>query len=447
MCRGGRQATFLSVAHAEIGALLRPDRCERASAAAAARIRTVACDGHRRGGRPVQTNHGGATRQPLRGARVRRTLVAVAADSPRGASQRFAKRHRPCGKRSHRKGARFAWFPRPPRGLGHSPARRGAATRKAKPALCAGRFSDPPAGLYHLRPFVRDRCSCQEVKNMAPRRNRSPSPNPSPRGRRSSPPTSGTSRILFKSDAEWEAAFKKWEKQIPGYEKFKGHLGDSAEMLAACLRFDAAMDRTGERLGVYAYLKTTEDQGNSEYQRHEGPLPARRHQGGRGGELDPAGDPGDPAERDVEQFLKTPELEEWQLALERILRYRPHTLGEEGGAPAGDAGADERGGQPDLPAAQRRRPEVGDDPNERGERVELGHSSFSAFLHSPSRKVRKEAFHKYYAQYDAHKNTIAAAAQRVGAARRVLRPGPRTTTARWRRRCSTTTCRCRSTTT
>ncbi|CAA9398589.1 MAG: Oligoendopeptidase F, partial [uncultured Phycisphaerae bacterium] len=47
--------------------------------------------------------------------------------------------------------------------------------------------------------------------------------------------------------------------------------------------------------------------------------------------------------------------------------------------------------------------------NERGELVELGHSAFSAFLHSPSRKVRREAFHKYYAQYDAHKNTIAAA--------------------------------------
>src|SRR6478735_9741202 len=75
---------------------------------------------------------------------------------------------------------------------------------------------------------------------------------------------------LFKSDAEWESAFQKWEKQIPGYEKYKGHLGDSAEMLAAALRFDAAVDRQGERLGVYAYLKTTEDQGNSDYQRMKG---------------------------------------------------------------------------------------------------------------------------------------------------------------------------------
>jgi hypothetical protein len=62
---------------------------------------------------------------------------------------------------------------------------------------------------------------------------------------------------LFKSDAEWETAFAKWEKQIPGYEKFRGHLGDSAEMLAACMQFDSAVDRAGETLGVYASLKTT----------------------------------------------------------------------------------------------------------------------------------------------------------------------------------------------
>src|ERR1700761_2191410 len=75
---------------------------------------------------------------------------------------------------------------------------------------------------------------------------------------------------LFKSDVEWEGAFKTWEAQISGYEKFKGKLGSSSEMLAACLQFDAAVDRAGERLGTYAFLKTAEDQANSEYQRMKG---------------------------------------------------------------------------------------------------------------------------------------------------------------------------------
>ena len=72
---------------------------------------------------------------------------------------------------------------------------------------------------------------------------------------------------LFSSDAAWEKAFTQWEKQIAGYEKFRGHLGDDAKTLAACMKFDAEFDRAGERLGNYAFLKTAEDQANSAYQR------------------------------------------------------------------------------------------------------------------------------------------------------------------------------------
>jgi oligoendopeptidase F len=43
-----------------------------------------------------------------------------------------------------------------------------------------------------------------------------------------------------------------------------------------------------------------------------------------------------------------------------------------------------------------------------GALVELGHSSFSAFLISPKRAVRQKTFHQYYQQYDGHKNTLAA---------------------------------------
>src|ERR1700759_4954992 len=75
---------------------------------------------------------------------------------------------------------------------------------------------------------------------------------------------------LFPDDAAWEKAFKKWEKQIAGFEKFKGHLADSSEMRAACLKFDSAIDRAADNLGTHAFLKTSEDQGNSDYQRMKG---------------------------------------------------------------------------------------------------------------------------------------------------------------------------------
>src|SRR5579859_1484419 len=127
---------------------------------------------------------------------------------------------------------------------------------------------------------------------------------------------------LFKDDAGWERTFKKWEKQIPGYEKFRGHLGDSAEMLAACLQFDTAIERAGENLGTYAYLKASEDQGNSDYQRMKGRY---THAATKAGEASSFVRPelmSIPQEK-IDAFLEAREIEPWKLALERILRYRP----------------------------------------------------------------------------------------------------------------------------
>ena len=212
---------------------------------------------------------------------------------------------------------------------------------------------------------------------------------------------------LFPSDVEWEQAFKKWEEQVPGFQKFMEKLGESAEMLSACLQFEAAVGRAGERLGVYSALKAAEDQGNSDYQRMKGRF---EHAASKAAEAASFIRPeimSIPADT-MDRFLLAPELADWKLALERILRYRPHTLSK---------------GEENLLAMQGQMSEASNQifrqlndadlkwgaiKNEKGHRIELGHSSLSAFLHSPSRKVRKEAFHKYYAAYDAHKNSMAA---------------------------------------
>lgn len=213
---------------------------------------------------------------------------------------------------------------------------------------------------------------------------------------------------LFASDDQWEAAFTKWEQQIPGYEKYKGHLGDSAEMLVAAFRFDAAIDRAGEKLGVYAFLKTAEDQANSGYQRMKGRY---QHVATKAAEASSFMRPEIMSipQAKMDSFLEARELSEWRIALDRILRYRPHTLGDkEEHLLAMQGQMSEASNQifRQLNDADLKWPMIR---NEKGELVELGHSSFSAFLHSPKRDVRKKAFHTYYQQYEAHRNSIAAA--------------------------------------
>ncbi|TWT96970.1 Oligoendopeptidase F, plasmid [Botrimarina colliarenosi] len=211
---------------------------------------------------------------------------------------------------------------------------------------------------------------------------------------------------LFNSDAEWESAFATWEKKIPKYAAFKGKLADAAE-LAKCLTFDSKFDRESERLGYYAMLKTTEDQANSAYQAMVGRL---QNAASRAAQAASFIRPEvlSLSEAKLKKLLSAKELKPFWLKLERMARYKPHTLsdGEERllamqSEMAGSAGQIFR----QLTDADLKFGEV---ENEKGKPVELNQSSFSVFLHSPERKVRKAAFHQFYDEFADHENALAA---------------------------------------
>lgn len=212
---------------------------------------------------------------------------------------------------------------------------------------------------------------------------------------------------LFPSDEAWEEAFGKWEKRISGYAKFQGKLGDDAPSLAACLKFDLELDRAGERLGSYAFLKTAEDTANSTYQGMQARFTNAASRAGQAASYIRPEILAIPEPR-MNEFLADKRLAPYRLLLTRLIRYRPHTLGEkeekllamqtEMAQAAGKAFRQ-------LNDADLR---FGMIKNEKGEQIELSHSSFSALLHSPKRSVRKAAFHQYYKHYTAHENTLAA---------------------------------------
>jgi len=212
---------------------------------------------------------------------------------------------------------------------------------------------------------------------------------------------------LFKTDQDWEEAFKKWESRISGYEQFKGKLAQDAATLAACLKFDADLSREGERIGNYADLKAAQDQGDSAYQRMSGRF---KHVATRASEASSWIRPelmAIPQDR-MQKLLAAPELAEWRLALERILRYRPYTLG-----PAEEhllAMQEQISETATLTFRQLNDADLkwGMIQNDKGEMIELGTASYADLLYSPKRSVRQEAFTRFYEQYENHKNTLAA---------------------------------------
>jgi len=213
---------------------------------------------------------------------------------------------------------------------------------------------------------------------------------------------------LFQNDDEWEQAFARWEKQIPKYDAFRGTLGDGPAALAACLKFDSRIDRTAERLGTYAMLKTSEDLADSRYQRMEGRF---HHAAARAAEAASYIRPeilGLPKAK-LDEYLDAKELRPYRLSLERLVRYKPHTLSrnEEKLLAMQSEMAD---------AAHKVFSQLTDADlkfgtirNEKGQLVELSNATFSNFLHSPSRAIRRRAFHKFYDQFQGHENTLAAA--------------------------------------
>jgi oligoendopeptidase F len=212
---------------------------------------------------------------------------------------------------------------------------------------------------------------------------------------------------LFKSDAAWETAFKKWDSQIGGFEKFAGKLADSAKTLAECLEFDIELDRAGERLGTYAFLKTAEDTANSTYQRMIGRYRNAASRAGQAASFIRPEIMAIPAAK-MKKFLAAKELAPHRITLERMLRYNPHTLstGEEK-LLAMQAEMSETANQVFRQLADADL-KFGTVKNEKGEQVELSNATFSMFLYSAKRAVRKNAFHQYYAQYKSHENSLAA---------------------------------------
>ena len=209
------------------------------------------------------------------------------------------------------------------------------------------------------------------------------------------------------SDEAWEREFQKLDRLIAGYERFRGKLGEGARALAECLQFDNDFERLGDRVGGYAHLKVTEDQANSTYQ---GMVARFTNLAMRASQASSYIRPEILAlpQKTQGSYLAAKELAPFKLVLERVIRFKPYTLSlreEEIIAMQGEmAGAVGQTFRQLLNADLK----WGLVKNEKGEQVELSNATFSKFLVSPERKVRKNAFHQYYTQFKSHENTLAA---------------------------------------
>ena len=212
---------------------------------------------------------------------------------------------------------------------------------------------------------------------------------------------------LYDGDEAWESDFKILEEKLAGFEGFRGRLGESVDQLYAALAFDSEFDQIAEKLGTYAFLKTTEDQGDSNYQ---GMKSRFQNLAVRASQAASYIRPEILAIEDsvIQEFLQDAKLHRFKLSLQRLLRYRPHTLTDkeerllamQGEMASAASNAFRQLNDADL--------KFGELTDHKDRTIELSHATFSQFLISPDRKVRRKAFFQYYSQFEAHENTFAA---------------------------------------
>ncbi|PQO45629.1 oligoendopeptidase F [Blastopirellula marina] len=212
---------------------------------------------------------------------------------------------------------------------------------------------------------------------------------------------------LYPDSEAWEKDFKKLAKKEAGFEKFRGTLAKGPKELLACLKFDSDVDRLGEKLGVYAFLKTTEDQANDEAQRRMARYQSVASKLAQAASYIAPEIQAIPGKR-LQELMDDKVLKPYRLVLERLTRYKKYTLGKKEERIIAMQGEMSQAASKAFRQLLDADMKFGSCKNEKGEEQELTNATLMEFLLSPERKVRKKAFEQYYEQFEAHENTLAA---------------------------------------
>src|SRR5436189_2182509 len=213
---------------------------------------------------------------------------------------------------------------------------------------------------------------------------------------------------LFIDTSKWQEDFAWLQRTYPKFQEWKGKVGESAQTLAAVLEFEKSLDFKIERIYHYASLQLAADSTNNEYLARIGQV---QNLLTKIGETAAFVAPEILAIDDetFAKFVADPALAEWRIKLHKIRRMKPHVLSvpEERLLALGSvalSGYDDTFSQ--LTDVDMK---FGVLIDEKGRERPLTQSSFSSFLVKRNHELRERAFHQFYAEFQDHQYTLAAA--------------------------------------
>ena len=213
---------------------------------------------------------------------------------------------------------------------------------------------------------------------------------------------------LYKDDEDWKRDYELLKSRIPELTKFRGRLGESAEVLLSMQKLSDELNQLLEKIYVYANQRLHENTDNSTYQN----LASQAQ--GLLVELSESLSFVEPELMElpdgiIETFLdENEELLVYRQYFENIIRQKKHVLPTEQEqllAAMGEVAESPKDIFSMFNNADIRFPEI---TGEDGHPVQVTHGRYMSLMQSRNRKVRKDAFEAMYGVYGDWRNTLAA---------------------------------------
>lgn len=213
---------------------------------------------------------------------------------------------------------------------------------------------------------------------------------------------------IYKSDADWEDALKKLPELTEKVAAFKGKLGESSGTLLEALKAIEKANLQMETVYHYASLQHEADEDDSSATDREGrAMMAYTQMEAELSFIEPELQEID--EEKLRTWIATPEFADYKIYIEKLLHFKKYILSEK----------EER-----ILSLQMQTAQTPDtvfsvltnvdmnktfgNVNVNGEEQQLTETTWGIFMHNQNRKVREEAYKKFYGKYEEHQNTIAA---------------------------------------
>lgn len=213
---------------------------------------------------------------------------------------------------------------------------------------------------------------------------------------------------LYKNDEDWKRDYELLKSRIPELTKFRGRLGESAEVLLSMQKLSDELNQLLEKVYVYANQRLHENTDNSTYQN----LASQAQ--GLLVELSESLSFVEPELMElpdgiIETFLdENEELLVYRQYFENIIRQKKHVLPTEQEqllAAMGEVAESPKDIFSMFNNADIRFPEI---TGEDGHPVQVTHGRYMSLMQSRNRQVRKDAFEAMYGVYGDWRNTLAA---------------------------------------